>query len=415
MKAPLWFALRVASAPLAAAHTSRLAAQAPLRFVSVSAGAGHSCALASEGVAYCWGGNPVGQLGSDSAQEHCATLGRPYPCSPTPLRVKGAQRFTSLSLGAAVTCGLVVSGAVYCWGDRTFGPVGDTALATWTTPVMVADTPTFVSLSAGSGVFCGVTASGAAYCAGRKDLLGTGQPVTAFTAFDRERQPVPVSGGLAFSTIGIGNAFACGLAHDGRTYCWGMDLGWGVLGRRGAQSSSPLLIADAPRFQSLSVGEYHICGLTPDGTAFCWGGGTHGQLGNGSAESNPRPVRVDAPLVFRSISAGSSHTCAVTADGVAYCWGSNDSGQLGNPNTHDNCSEGVCSRRPQAVAGDLRFTGISAGASHTCGVTTSGVVYCWGSNDDGQLGVPRGRKQCGFGQDAEPCSLTPVRVSDPRQ
>ena len=134
-----------------------------------------------------------------------------------------------------------------------------------------------------------------------------------------------------------------------------------------------------------------------------------------SSASNPQPVRVDAPLVFRSISAGSSHTCAVTADGVAYCWGSNDSGQLGNPDTHDNCSEGLCSRRPQAVPGDLRFTGISAGASHTCGVTTSGVVYCWGSNDDGQVGVPRGRKQCGFGQDAEPCSLTPVRVSDPRQ
>src|SRR5207237_6930291 len=203
MKAPLRFALRVASALLAAAHTSRLAAQAPLRFVSVSAGAGHSCALASEGVAYYWGGNPVGQLGSDSAQEHCATLGRPYPCSPTPLRVKGAQRFTSLSLGAAVTCGLAVSGAVYCWGDRTFGPGGDTALATWHTPVMVADTPTFVSLSAGSGVFCGVTASGAAYCAGGKELLGRGQPVTALTAFDRERQPVPVRGGLAFSAIGL--------------------------------------------------------------------------------------------------------------------------------------------------------------------------------------------------------------------
>src|SRR5205823_15129451 len=261
-------------------------------------------------------------------------------------------------------------------------------LATWTTPVMVADTPTFVSLSAGSGVFCGVTASGAAYCAGRKDLLGTGQPVTPFTAFDRERQPVPVSGGLAFSTIGIGNAFACGLARDGRTYCWGMDLGWGVLGRRGAQSSSPLLIADAPRFQSLSVGGYHICGLTPDGTAFCWGGGGMGQLGDGRAAGDAQPVRAETSVRFASISAGGSHTCALTADGAAYCWGSNTSGQLGNPDTRETCTEGlmaegVCSRRPQAVAGDLRFTGISAGASHTCGVTTSGVVYCWGSNDDG--------------------------------
>src|SRR5438067_13540064 len=134
MKVPIRFALSVASASLPAAHASSPAAQAPLTFASVGAGAGQSCALASEGVAYCWGGSPLGQLGSDSAQEHCATLGRSYPCSPTPLRVKSAQRFMSLGLGAAVTCGLVVSGAVYCWGDRTFGPVGDTALATWTTP-----------------------------------------------------------------------------------------------------------------------------------------------------------------------------------------------------------------------------------------------------------------------------------------
>jgi len=415
MKAPSRFVLSAALALLAPAHASILAAQAPLRFVSVSAGSGHSCALTNEGVAYCWGGNPVGQLGSDSAQQHCATLGRPYRCSPTPLRVKGAQRFTSLGLGAPVTCGLLESGAAYCWGDRSFGPIGDTALATWTTPVMVADTPTFVSLSAGSGVFCGVTGSGAAYCAGRRNngVLGVGDPAAAF---GEQRQPVPISGSLTFSAIGIGgNGFACALTRDGRAYCWGMDAGWGVLGRRGARSSSPLLIADAPRFQSLSVGGYHVCGLTPDGTAFCWGGGTHGQLGNGDEESSLRPVRVDAPLVFRSISAGGSHTCAVTAEGVAYCWGSNDSGQLGNPNTHDNCGEGVCSRRPQAVAGDLRFTVISAGGSHTCGVASGGAVYCWGSNEDGQLGVPRGRKQCGFGQEAEPCSLTPVRVSDPRQ
>ena len=145
-----------------------------------------------------------------------------------------------------------------------------------------------------------------------------------------------------------------------------------------------------------------------------------GQLGDGRAAGDAQPVRAETSVRFASISAGGSHTCALTADGAAYCWGSNTSGQLGNPDTRETCTEGlmaegVCSRRPQAVAGDLRFTGISAGASHTCGVTTSGVVYCWGSNDDGQVGVPRGRKQCGFGQDAEPCSLTPVRVSDPRQ
>src|SRR6266566_809256 len=412
MKVPIRFVLSVASAPLAAGHASILAAQAPLRFISVSAGSGQTCAISDIGIAYCWGLNNAGQVGSDSATEHCEESRWLNPCSTTPLRVKGDEKFAGISLGVRVSCGLVTSRVAYCWGDRTFGPSSDTAVVSWTTPVMVADTQ-FVSLAVGQSVLCGVAGSGAAYCAGRRNngVLGVGDPAAAF---GEQRQPVPISGSLTFSAIGIGgNGFACALTRDGRAYCWGMDAGWGVLGRRGARSSSPLLIADATRFQSLSVGGYHVCGLTPDGTAFCWGGGTHGQLGNGAEESSPRPVRVDAPLVFRSISAGGSHTCAVTAEGVAYCWGSNDSGQLGNPNTHDNCGEGVCSRRPQAVAGDLRFTVISAGGSHTCGVATGGAVYCWGSNEDGQLGVPRGRKQCGFGQEAEPCSLTPLRVSDP--
>ncbi len=399
-----------------------LGAQQPpsgLIFSSVSAGAAHTCALTREGVAYCWGGNFAGQLGSDSATEQCQEERRLNPCSTEPRRVKGGLQFAGIGSGLQVTCGLAGSGAAYCWGYRSFGPSGDTAAATWTTPVMISDTPAFVSLAVGNAVLCGVTAFGAAYCAGRKSqgLLGAGGPLQEFGG--NEARPVPVSGGLAFSTIGIGeNGFACGVTRDGGAYCWGTDAGWGVLGRYGARSSSPLLIADAPRFSSLTVGGYHVCGLTADGAAFCWGGGNHGQLGSGKAENSARPVHVDASLPFRSISAGGEHTCALTPDGAAYCWGSNASGQLGNPDTHDSCihhlDQIVCSRRPHLVAGDLRFTVLSSGASHTCGVATDGAVYCWGSNDDGQLGVSQSRKQCGFGRNAQPCSLTPMRVSEPR-
>ncbi len=399
----VWRTLIGLSTSLAVTQGSDLAAQDSVRFVSVSTGWGHTCALTSAGIARCWGLNNAGQLGSDSATERCQAEPELNPCSTAPLRVKGELRFTSLSLGVRASCGLVVSGAVYCWGDRAYGPPADTAVATWATPVAVADTPAFVSVAGDRAILCGVAGSGAAYCAGRN----------LSADFDVARRLVLLSGGLTFSTISIGHSFACGLTRDGRAYCWGMDLGWGVLGRRGARSSSPLLIADAPGFRSLSAGDHHVCGVTVDGAAFCWGAGTDGQLGNGSAVSSPRPVRVEAPLVFRSVAAGGRHTCALTAEGVAYCWGSNADGQLGNPDTRDTCDQGVCSRHPQVVLGDLRFTVISAGANHTCSVSAGGAVYCWGGNENGQLGVPQGRKQCGFGRSAEPCGLTPVRVSDP--
>lgn len=85
---------------------------------------------------------------------------------------------------------------------------------------------------------------------------------------------------------------------------------------------------------------------------------------------------------FASVSMGADHLCGVTTSGAAYCWGANDYGQLG---------VGGLLRRPLSiepvpVAGDLTFSMVSGGFSHTCGVTTDGLVYCWGENNVGQLG-----------------------------
>src|SRR5437016_2640737 len=87
-----------------------------------------------------------------------------------------------------------------------------------------------------------------------------------------------------------------------------------------------------------------------------------------------------ALVSFTQVSAGGSHTCALAADGRVYCWGSNENGQLGD-GTHNNHSS------PKAVSGTLRFVQVSAGAHHTCAVTADNRAYCWGSNAEGQLGA----------------------------
>src|SRR5262245_46374149 len=93
-------------------------------------------------------------------------------------------------------------------------------------------------------------------------------------------------------------------------------------------------------------------------------------------------------LSFRQVSAGGSHTCGVTSDDRAYCWGYNNYGQLGvgTDTGQELCLSLGCSTRPVAVLGGLRFRQVSAGEDYTCGITTDYRAYCWGLNYGGALG-----------------------------
>jgi hypothetical protein len=129
------------------------------------------------------------------------------------------------------------------------------------------------------------------------------------------------------------------------------------------------------------VGASHSCALTTAGAAYCWGANSSGQLGIQRVDDTIYrvPQRVGGGRKFTSLTAGANHTCGVTADGGAYCWGNGRFGQLGIG------SVGLVAM-PAAVAGGLAFRALAAGAHHTCGLTTVGAIYCWGENSVGQLG-----------------------------
>lgn len=89
--------------------------------------------------------------------------------------------------------------------------------------------------------------------------------------------------------------------------------------------------------------------------------------------------------LFTQLTAGESHTCGITPTRVAYCWGANGSGQLGDGGTNPRSY-------PLPVLTSLNFTQVAAGASHTCGLAGQ-AVYCWGENGAGQLGDGSGQNQ----------------------
>jgi alpha-tubulin suppressor-like RCC1 family protein len=107
-----------------------------------------------------------------------------------------------------------------------------------------------------------------------------------------------------------------------------------------------------------------------------------------SAVTVPFTTGTTAPatnLVFASVSVGASHTCGVTTSGAAYCWGANALGSLGTgtPTGPEQCHDPgfgdfACSTIPAPVAGGLTFAAVSVGTGSSCGVTTTGAAYCWG-------------------------------------
>lgn len=91
-------------------------------------------------------------------------------------------------------------------------------------------------------------------------------------------------------------------------------------------------------------------------------------------------LSVAAPVVWAKVATGDSHTCALASGGEAFCWGINNEGQLGNGTT-------VSSNVPVRVSGLNQFVDITAFGNHTCALTSMYAAYCWGLNDEGQVGV----------------------------
>ena len=145
------------------------------------------------------------------------------------------------------------------------------------------------------------------------------------------------------------------------------------------------LTADGCRdFQRIAAGLSHSCAIDGDGNAFCWGSNSYGQLGDGTTDSSLTPVAVQglSGVHLVAIEAGNHHSCALDEDGDVYCWGRNDYGQLGDGTDSDRTL-------PTAVTGlsePVLILSLDAVSHHACVVTASKVAYCWGKNDQGQLG-----------------------------
>lgn len=321
-------------------------------------------------------------------------------------------RFTMLSAGRSLSCGLTSDQTAYCWGSPESGALGSTERIdrcvlyssinrTWnrmttacaTEPVRVQTPVKFASIDvpnpaySGAPVACGLTSAGEAYCWGATAALGgTGGPAV-----------VSVSADLRFTNFN----FPCGVTLSNDAWCWADTS---LRGSPATSATIPTQVPGAGVWRTVTggLGEItHRCGLTTSGEAYCWGANGSGQLGTGNTTPSAVPVPVQTSERFTSVSVMPGQSCALSVTGSIYCWGAGKQlpEQLWGTMQFTALATGgkICGLRTDGVAyctgltvGDaapgLRFRSLAIGLFHQCGIAQDGLAYCWGNDRSGQIG-----------------------------
>lgn len=338
-------------------------------FAEVTAGGSYTCARTAGRFVYCWGSNAAGELG-DGTTGNRATMG---------LVGSADFRATQVSAGSNHACSLGADGAAHCWGSNSLGRLGDGTTTDRRTPTRVVTTTAFVSISAGYSHTCGLTVAGAALCWGDNGYgqLGDG---TLTERLGPVQVVLPAS--TTLRAIQAGFNATCGVDAQGGAWCWGTRA---TLGGGSTADQEPLpkrVVAPGVAFSAVAIFS-HACGTTVGGPLYCWGPNVAGVLGDGTDISRvlPAPVAASPGTMFATAVIGGLHSCAVSTAGALFCWGANGGGQLGDGNAPVNQT------RPQLVTipGETILSA-AAGAGHSCALSGSRQLYCWGLGSSGQLG-----------------------------
>lgn len=348
-------------------------------------GGDHTCALLTSGRVKCWGANTLGQLGDGTLISKSA---------PSPFITLG--RVTAVASGKSHSCALRATGDVLCWGSHGQGQLGIGDLPPTEPQLRVTPKPVNIPkatrIAAGFAHTCAAT-SGGAYCWGENSFgqLGNGTN-------QQSKTPSPIQGlSGPPDTIVAGQNHTCALV-SGAVFCWG-DNSKGQLGDPGlpfgSQTNIPRAVPNLGRVREIVAGKFHNCVLLETSRqAACWGD---------IAESGipvPAPTVVtffdnrgalEVPTVLQ-VAAGYFFSCAIIEEQPLThthlrCWGSGIEGRLGNgmPN-FVGCptSTGTgCSKSPTGLQDVLA---VAAGETHACAFYPFGQTECWGGNLSGQLG-----------------------------
>lgn len=292
--------------------------------IVISLGSQHTCSRLADGAAMCWGSNTYGQLGDGTTND-----------AAVPNPVTNLSSVVSIDAGGAHTCAFCTDGKAYCWGMNFLGQLGDGTNTDRHVPTRLKDELTInngvsqlgdiIFISSGTSHSCGIRSSGTAFCFGDNSFGKLGDNTTS-----AKNAPVAIgSPTLAMvQFISAGDSHTCAIVLGGYTYCWGLNDHGQIGDGSTTNRHLPKLITQQASY--ISAGFHHTCASFYGGVARCWGRNDNGQLGDGTYLDRDGPVPVKELQDVISVTAGWAHSCASFSDGNASCWGRGSYGTLGD-------------------------------------------------------------------------------------
>lgn len=433
----------------------------------------HTCGIDASGAGWCWGMNDDGRLGTGNQDQ----VHEPRPIAGPPI--------DAISLGRRHTC--AASGErLWCWGSSVRGAIPGVTAKSVTVP-MRSEQPAR-AVEVGGDTTCALDLDDHLWCTGANGYGQAALPAGAAVGLERADERTD------WRAIWAGEAHACGRTADDVVRCWGAGMegqlgdngaldrqapveagagftnlslhGGSTAALRGAQLwgwgidvvtydnfPAPTMLALSTGVTDVAVGRFHACAVETAGRMVCGGANVYGQLGDGTGVDKPEAVVpgtwrsvyagvvstcatrtagsvvdqlscwghgemvgvptstiLTAPAVvtvledreIRHVSIGGNFGCAIVDEGELWCWGSNDSGQLG--------ATGLgASQVPIRVGARADWVAVEAGTQHACAIAADRTLWCWGRADRGQIGEPvmprRIPTQIGTGADWEAVAL----------
>lgn len=423
-------------------------------YQEASTGWRHACAITTSGVLKCWGSNTWNQLGDGSSttqatpvvidsgvtyakvasdqMDSCGIIsdgtlkcwGSSMGATPT-VRETGVV-YTDLTKGLALTnygmikrtdwslyaidpedsytavsggstlCAIHHSGTLRCFGANNYGQMGNKDLVSMTTPVPLEPAASFDFVTSYQDTSCAQTSSGRLLCWGSNILRN-------LTVANRPYPLDVTQDGLSFTKFALTvSSGACGITSDKKLFCMILNNNFeavdaatnykdvsvransgcavtetGVLKCWQGDPSTLTEVDTGILYAKVAVGNYHKCGITTAGLVKCWGDNGWGELGDGTQNNQTTPTAIsDNATTYKDISVGDGgnrpHTCGVTTTNVLKCWGANQGGLGDGTYNMQNLN-------PTVIDSGVTYSGVYSGSGwFDCGITTSGDIKCWG-------------------------------------